>query len=889
MSMVDFPPPPTNPTVNQLFVGPNYVTWVWDGQKWTAGGGSPGQAGQTFPDAPNDGYAYGRENADWTRVLPLLGGQLVGPLLLYETIPQTNYEAASKEYVDITTSALVLYQGIWQVAANDPNISMGAALDGSEYIAITADPSIPEQAPTNIPGIGGRTIYNGDRVIWAAPLGIWQVVPGDSIDLAIAEGLFLQLTGGILSGPVWFNNNVALSFWSTSTAGGFASFFSDISNNFNFVSSGGAGQPRNIFQIQLNSDVSPLTFNQPVQMANAVSLTLGVDPVTYMQAATKGYVDSHIGAAAGVTTFIGTIDASTGLCTYTIASGLANGPLVPAVQAPNSFVICTVAGQVPSGPAIGMDLAVGDWLVSDGVFWNHIGIGVAQITAQSVVLSPPLNGYTDVYDAINYLMQGYMPLTGGILAGDLQVNSNGIIVGGPVPSNLASPHVLGYNVSELVMWLNAYADTSPTIGTYITSGGAGAIYVDAGGNMNFALVGPGNAGSTFSVWSTAFQMQLSGTMVFGAGEQISDPIWLDIGQGGYANIIYNVNNTRQWSQGCYNDGTFWLYDNSGNAGRMQFDFTPAINTWGYGIRYYWYSGNAFSLAWDGSWVHIIVDGYDQGQVINAAWVENNFLGNGGGNTGGGYWFGFVGSYGGINANGTLASNPTGRVMSINAYNNPSVTVWNTPYGAACMFYDSSYRLGFGAADGSGNPLNYWAVMESNGNFYAQGGVFANNDGSLGFYYYSGNERVFNYWPNFWWQFFVSSNFGALGWQANGNQFFRMDYNGWGIANLLGNFNAHGFANISDIRTKKNVKEWSGGMAKIKKMRTVEFDRIEPSEDHSIGIIADELELHMPEAVGKIHNMDDEERPIKTVRLDILVATLIDAVKSLDQRLSKLGG
>jgi hypothetical protein len=890
MSAVDFPPPPTNPVIGQSFSAPDYTTWTWDGQKWTAIGGPGTGAGALYPDAPSDGFTYGRDSGDWNRVLPLNGGTMTGPLILYEN-PQQEYEAATKEYVDVTTSALVLYQGTWQVAANIPNIAMGAALDGSEYIAITANPSVPEQAPTNIPGIAGRTIYNGDRIIWASPLGIWQVVPGDSIDLAIAEGLFLQLTGGVLTGPVWFNNNTALNFWATTSAGGFATFNVDLTNNFNFNTSGSAGQPINVFQVLMNSDVSTLNFNTSVVFANNVSLTLGMAPVTYMQAATKGYVDSHIGAAMGVTTFIGTIDGSTGNCTYTVASGYANGPLISASTAPNTFVICDNAGIPPTGPAANIPLSVGDWLISDGVFWNHLAIGSAGIVAQDVLLSPPLMGYTDVYDALNFIMQGYLPLSGGILTGNLSINGNGLLVGGPIPSNLASPHLIGYNVSNLVLWLNAYADTSPSIGTYITSGGAAAIYVDNGGNFNFALVGPGNAGSQFNAWSTAFQMQVSGTMVFGAGEQISDPIWLNIGNGGYANIIYNVSGTRQWSAGCYNDGTFWIYDNSGNAGRMQFDFSPAINTWGYGIRYYWYAGNAISIMWDGSWCHFIVDGYDQGQTINATWVDDNFVSYWGANNGSSYYFGFVGSYGGINANGTLASNPTGRVMSINAYNNPSVSCWNTPYGCAGMFYDSSYRLGFGACDGGGNPQNYWALFDSSGDIFAMRGVYAQNDWGFGFYY-QGSDRIFNFYPNYWWDFWGSgSDFGALEWNINGTGFFRMDTDGYGIGNLLGNFNAHGFATISDVRTKRNIRNWGAGrcIEHVRKMRPVSFERTGPGRGNGVGLVADEIEEFLPEAVTYLVRDKESEDKLKAIDQTVLIAVLIDAVKHLDARLQQLGG
>jgi hypothetical protein len=54
-------------------------------------------------DAPEDGFAYGRMNAEWVRVVPLEGGApqaaMTGPLLAYAD-PAVDLEVSTKHYAD---------------------------------------------------------------------------------------------------------------------------------------------------------------------------------------------------------------------------------------------------------------------------------------------------------------------------------------------------------------------------------------------------------------------------------------------------------------------------------------------------------------------------------------------------------------------------------------------------------------------------------------------------------------------------------------------------------------------------------------------------------------------------------------------------------------------
>jgi len=77
---------PNRPSLGQLHHGPDGILWRWDGVKWTASGG----AGQwdintldDIPDAPFDGWTYGRRNAEWVRTLSARGGTILnGDLLM---------------------------------------------------------------------------------------------------------------------------------------------------------------------------------------------------------------------------------------------------------------------------------------------------------------------------------------------------------------------------------------------------------------------------------------------------------------------------------------------------------------------------------------------------------------------------------------------------------------------------------------------------------------------------------------------------------------------------------------------------------------------------------------------------------------------------------------
>lgn len=135
--------------------------------------------------------------------LALAGGSMQGTLTLAGP-PQNMNDAATKSYVD--QYAGVGYLGTWQVAPNNPNITAGATTAGVYYFAVTANATVPETAAPGIPGIGGQSISNGDRIIWNTVLEVWQRIPVGT-DFGQFDARYVALTGSTMTGPLVLSGN----------------------------------------------------------------------------------------------------------------------------------------------------------------------------------------------------------------------------------------------------------------------------------------------------------------------------------------------------------------------------------------------------------------------------------------------------------------------------------------------------------------------------------------------------------------------------------------------------------------------------------------------------------------------------------------------------------
>ena len=86
--------------------------------------------------------------------------------------------------------------------------------------------------------------------------------------------------------------------------------------------------------------------------------------------------------------------------------------------------------------------------------------------------------------------------------------------------------------------------------------------------------------------------------------------------------------------------------------------------------------------------------------------------------------------------------------------------------------------------------------------------------------------------------------------------------------------------MSDERYKTNVKNIDDPLAKVLQLRGVEYDRID-KEQHTIGLIAQEVEKVLPELVHENHE------GVKSVAYQNMVAILIEAIKEQQKQIEEL--
>jgi len=90
----------------------------------------------------------------------------------------------------------------------------------------------------------------------------------------------------------------------------------------------------------------------------------------------------------------------------------------------------------------------------------------------------------------------------------------------------------------------------------------------------------------------------------------------------------------------------------------------------------------------------------------------------------------------------------------------------------------------------------------------------------------------------------------------------------------GNVNA-----LSDQNLKTNVYTITGALGIVNNLRGVSYDRID-TKDHTIGVIAQEIEKYLPEVVKSIGDF-------KTVSYGNIVGVLIEAIKELSTKVETL--
>jgi hypothetical protein len=110
------------------------------------------------------------------------------------------------------------------------------------------------------------------------------------------------------------------------------------------------------------------------------------------------------------------------------------------------------------------------------------------------------------------------------------------------------------------------------------------------------------------------------------------------------------------------------------------------------------------------------------------------------------------------------------------------------------------------------------------------------------------------------------------------------------------------AYASDGRLKINVKEITNALDRVEAIRGVEYDWVDdieekygfyPTSKHEVGVIAQEIQKVLPEAVltapfnGAYKQKYNEDPNFLTVKYDRIVPLLIEAIKELNAKIVNL--
>jgi hypothetical protein len=159
------------------------------------------------------------------------GDGMQGVLALIDPDPVGPTHSTHKRYVDRVVAEQALYQGIWNVASNTPdlNVPPNAPLNGYSWTAQTVDPAVPEIAPASIPGIGGNSVSALNTIRWNATLLEYEQIRGPTAlsqmtiaDVPPAAGFHGQQLWDSDSGKnyVYYIDPSGSGYWVQTSGGG---------------------------------------------------------------------------------------------------------------------------------------------------------------------------------------------------------------------------------------------------------------------------------------------------------------------------------------------------------------------------------------------------------------------------------------------------------------------------------------------------------------------------------------------------------------------------------------------------------------------------------------------------------------------------------------------
>ena len=104
--------------------------------------------------------------------------------------------------------------------------------------------------------------------------------------------------------------------------------------------------------------------------------------------------------------------------------------------------------------------------------------------------------------------------------------------------------------------------------------------------------------------------------------------------------------------------------------------------------------------------------------------------------------------------------------------------------------------------------------------------------------------------------------------------------------LICNGNVTAFGSTSDIKLKENIEVIPDALDKVKQLKGITFNYKKDGKI-STGLIAQDLEKVLPEAVYESSDVDDDEDKHLAIRYGNTVGLLVEAIKELEARVKEL--
>ena len=390
---------------------------------------------------------------------------------------------------------------------------------------------------------------------------------------------------------------------------------------------------------------------------------------------------------------------------------------------------------------------------------------------------------------------------------------------------------------------------------------------------------------------------LSGRLT--VNDSSSYPISIVSPNGINCSISYLVTGVRQWAVGISGSpGNFYIQDiTAGGAIRFQIDtagnvaiqgalnvpgvlsVTSGINVASTGITYTSYEGHSISFGWaSNSRINVRVDGNFIGAMaltsdfggylpLTGGTLSGSLVVNGQTNLGNVYCSGGVTCVG-ITNNGNLAANGTIVVTGVATFQN-NINCGNITSSGFIQFLNGI----------SSGPLTVSGGV-SCGNLTSSGDIHCLND-------YGGQSTFTQYAATGGGSAITAYGASIIGgsivvYASGGGNGYKPGGGSW--------------ADNSDRRLKKNVVDYTAGLAEVSQLipKSFEFNGLGETADDGrvfVGLIADDVKPIMPEMIGTrevmLNPKDADPTEILTLEATALMYALVNSVKELSSRVAAL--